>query len=402
MAGFRLIGTATTLEAVESLRASWQNMAIGDVDADIDTFIAAIRASDGGAEPHVVHLRREDGEVARDLFAVARLEQATMPLRLGYRALGAVRVSALVSSFGGLLGVEDDADAQALLAELRRPLAQGEADLLILRNIEPGRPLHEAACGSLLSHRQKAAHRWTAPVPGSLNEFLKSRSAKTRQKLRWEERVFREAYGERLKMRVFSRPEDLDRICRDAEAVAALTYQRALGVGFRNKPAERALIEFGLKEGRHRTWMLYLDERPVAFWSGLGYRGTFSVTALGFDPAHARHSVGRFAMFRMVEDLCADPAVTELDLGPGDADYKMAFARPARLEGTVLLAAPRLRPILLIAALSGLAAANRLGRKFLEEKGWRQRLKKLWRLRLAGGGAWTASGKSAAPDEARP
>lgn len=375
---------ATTRRDVEALRGAWQRCEIADIDADIDAFLALLDSAGERIEPYVVHIRRRERNGAeRDLLAVARIERAAVPMRVGYCQLLALRMPAVVVSFGGLVGVREEADAALLIAELRRPLRAGKADMLILRNVVPGQEVHAAASRFRLSHVQQLARRWAAPVSGSLDAFLEGRSSKSRQKLRREDRQFLAEYGSRIELRVYNAPSDLDRVCQDCETIAAKTYQRGLRAGFADTPPARALMKLCLERGWHRSWVLYIDGEPTAFWAGVAYRGTFIVTALGYDPAYSRYSVGRYTMLRMVEDLCADPAITRLDLGPGDADYKMAFARETHSEAIWLLASRSPRGVALILALSFLAGVNRLGRHILEERGWKARARKIWRLRFA-------------------
>jgi CelD/BcsL family acetyltransferase involved in cellulose biosynthesis len=128
--------------------------------------------------------------------------------------------------------------------------------------------------------------------------------------------------------------------------------------------------------------MLYLDGIPVAFWTGTAYAATFATGAPGFDPDFAKDAVGRFTMLRMFEDLCADPFVSAIDFGHGEADYKSAFGHCERHECAIFLTSRRLYPIALTLIMSAFSLINNQGRRFARDAKWGRWLKKRWRRAL--------------------
>jgi len=379
------VTVATTLDDVEALRDVWSSLHVDDIDSDIDYYMAVVRHADQVIRPHVVHIRREIGP---DLLAVARLENLPVPFRFGYRLLGSATLRAIVVTFGGILGARNRYEEEIVLRHLMKDLDKGVADLILMRNVNVDSTLHMSALAAAgwmqRSHAQPVSRRWMAVIPDSMERFLETRSAKTRGNLRRHDRQLVAEFGDRMKLRRLERPEDQEDLFRDMEIVASKTYQRGLGVGFSGTPMQRALIELGLARGWYRTWMLYLDDRPVAFWNGFGYGGTFQIGTPGFDPDLSKASVGRFTMLRMLEDLCADPAISELDFGHGEAEYKSSFGRAVRSESEVMLTASRPWPILIMLAVSALSFANNTVRRIVENSEWGRRLKAGWRRRMAG------------------
>jgi len=234
-------------------------------------------------------------------------------------------------------------------------------------------------------HGQLPSRRWVADLPDSLDEFLTRRSAS--KKLRREERSFLKRFGSDIRLRCFDRIEDIDEAARDMVTVAARSYQHKLGAAFTDSAFNRALLKVGLEKGWARIWMLYLAERPVAFWSGTAYGKTFGTWTPGFDPDFAKDGVGRFTMFRMIEDLCKDPKISVLDFGPGEAVYKSRFGRPIHYEREVILAARRPWPLLAVWCHSLFSLANGLARRLASSNGWLSRLKTHWRKRGSADGA---------------
>ncbi len=376
---------ATTLEEVEALRDVWKSLPVDDIDSDIDYYMTVVRHADQVIRPHVVHIRQDGGA---DLLAVARLENLPVPFRFGYRRLGSTTLRAIVVTFGGILGARNKYEEEVVLRHLMKDLDKGVADLILMRNVDVDSTLYATALAATgwarRAHAQPVSRRWMAVIPDSMERFLETRSAKTRGNLRRHDNQLRTEYAGRLELRHLDHPEDATELFRDMEAVAAKTYQRGLGVGFSGTPMQCALVKLGLDRGWYRTWMLYIDDRPVAFWSGFGYGGTFQIGTPGFDPDMSKLSIGRFTMLRMLEDLCADPAISELDFGHGEAEYKSSFGRAVRSESEVMLAASRPWPTLVMLAVSSLSFANNLVRRLVENSEWGRRLKAGWRRRMAG------------------
>jgi Acetyltransferase (GNAT) domain len=379
------VRVARSPEEVEALRDVWTALPVRDIDADIDYFSMVVAEGGQARRPYVLHIRDEGG---RDILVVARIEDLALPLRIGYRTFGNVRLRAIVVSFDGILGTRSRADEELAFRLLLGSLKEGEADLVVMRNVNVAEDRYAAAIAStpwvFRGHGRPFSNRWFGIVTGSYDEFLKKRSAKTRSNLRRYDRVLQKKYENRLTLRRFERPEDLDKVCRDMKTVAALTYQQGIGVAFSDSPFERARMALCLEKGWSRTWMLYVDDCPVAFWSGMAYGDTFFSGNCGFDPEYSKDSVGRYTMLRMIEGLCEDPKLSYFDFGQGGWEYKASFGESQRLETEVLLSARRLRPMLLLGLSSLFAFVNSQGSELAARSKWVGRLKAQWRRGLSG------------------
>ena len=98
-----------------------------------------------------------------------------------------------------------------------------------------------------------------------------------------------------------------------------------------------------MQKGWFLAGLLYLHGEPVAFQLGTAYRGTYAASGTAFDPAHSEERPGTYLLMKVIEQLCADPAVDRLDFGFGDADYKRAFADESWVEQDVEVFEPRAR-----------------------------------------------------------
>ena len=379
---------ARSVEELESLRDAWQQLQNRHFQTDPDVFLRILEHRAEVVRPHAVLLER-DGEPVSLLLG--RVENVRLATKIGYREVSAPRVRSLTVVHQGLLGDDSEASARALLAELRRSLAAGEADLVRLRTLPVGSPLHRLARTEpsfpTRQHGSRPAAHWELDLPATLDEFLRGLSGSTRESVRRYSRKLTKEYGDRLRVRVFREPGEVDELFRDVEAVAAKTYQGGLGVAFSGDPLQRSLTELALERGWFRAWMLYLDGAPVAFWHGEAYRGVFRIGIPGYDPALASLRVGTYVFVRMIEDLCADDGVDTIDYGFGDAEYKRRFGTRTWLEEDVLVFAPTLRAMRINLVRSSLLAGVDGASRVLARTDAVERLKRAWRRRLSRPGA---------------
>jgi CelD/BcsL family acetyltransferase involved in cellulose biosynthesis len=373
---------ATSIEEVERLRPVWRERRWGRVDADIDFYLAVLASRPNVVRPHVVVLSNRGGVEA---MAVARVEDIALASSVGYRAVYRPTVRSITLVHGGIAGVDSEAIAEALVRELRRALRRREADVVALPALRTDHPLYVAAnadsTGFLRERSGPTTHRRLS-LPASLDEFLATKSGKTRESVRRYAKRFRKEYGDRLAVELLRRPEDAERLSSDLDAVAEKTYQRGLGVAFADTEEHRRLTRLGLNRGWFRAYVLYLDGAPIAFWPGYAYEGTFFIGTPGYDPAYAHHRVGQFLQAEMIEALCRDEGIEYLDYGFGDSEYKRRFGNESWEEEDVLLFAPTFKGVRVRAVRMAVASMVGVAKRALGGER-AEKLKKEWRRRLA-------------------
>jgi CelD/BcsL family acetyltransferase involved in cellulose biosynthesis len=374
------VTTARSVDDVKAIADAWQELRPADINADLEVFLATLESS---ASPYIL-MAELDG--APRAILVARLEDTTVPVRLGYQQLYAPRVRALTVVQGGLVGPEDGEAAKSLFDEACAALARGDADVLRMRRLRVGSHLYqlarEHASWPTRGKVEPPTLRWRLELPRSLDEVLQGQSSRTRSNHRRYARKVEEQLGDRLSFDTYRDPGDLDRLIREAEKVSMMTYQHRLGAGFAADASERRLLELGAERGWLRAYVLSVDGEPRAFWLGFAYRGTFFTGPTGYDPSLAHLRLGTYVLMRMLEDLCADDSVEQVDYGIGDAEYKRHFGSESWQEEDALLFAPSVRGVrvnMTRTAILGVAEATRrvAGRERVAH------LKKRWRARLS-------------------
>ena len=377
------IEVARSVDEILALRPVWETLQSPFVTSDLEFVLAYVRNTASAIRPHAVVVRDESGPVA---VVSGRIEDVRLPAGLGPKTLIEPKVRSLTVTYGGFMGRVDETTASRLLAAVAESVEPGEVDVIRLRMLAVGSPVHAAAVrGSSFLRREHFSTRlphWRAELTASLNDFLARRSRRRRETVRRYSKRLERTY-EDARVEIFRSRDQIDRLYADSELVHQETYQHVLGVGFSDERVRRALTELAMDRGWFRGYVLYLDDAPAAFWHGNAYRGVFGIGATGFHPAFADARPGTYLLMRVVEDLAADRSVHTLDFGFGDAEYKRHFGDESWLEEDVVLVEPRLRPLAVNLVRSTLHGATAAARGAVERAGGLGRLRRRRRERLA-------------------
>jgi hypothetical protein len=364
------IEVARSPQEIRALQPVWAELQSPFVTSDPDFVLTYIENTESAVRPHAVVLHGDDGPAG---LACCRLEDVPLPFELGPKTIYAPTVRALTVTYGGFMGRTDESTITRLLAAVMGSVEPGEVDLVRLRMLSVGGPVHAVAVRSgrfvRREHFSTRLTHWRAAIPASLDEFLARRSGRRRESVRRYARRLERTYGDEARVEMFRTHDEIDRLVADSAVVHRATYQHGLGVGFTDEEPQRALTELAMDRGWFRGYVLYLRDTPAAFWHGNAYRGVFGVGATAFDPAFGDDRPGTYLLMRLVEDLAADPSVHTLDFGFGDAEYKRHFGDESWLEEDVVLVEPRARPLALNLARTTMLGATRAAREAAERAG---------------------------------
>lgn len=323
---------ARSTDEVEALRPLWESLQGTNLPSDIDYFLAVSRYHPDVIRPHVVVVRPRDAEPS---LLVGHLSRVRVDHRLGLWVPFRPEVSA-INIYRGVVGNPTRAALSVALETMAAELGS-QADAIFLHNLEQTSPLYEAAMRIFPGHaRQRWSPRkvrWESAVDASPDAVLNARSRSTRDNLRRTHRRIAKDFGDRVSIRIFSLPSEAEALFHDVDTVAVKTYQTKFGPVFRDNEYERRLAEVGLVKGWFRAYVLYVDRKPIAFWTGYSYGGVFGWRGVtGYDPAFRSYGTGKYLLSIMLEDLARDPDVLRFSLGPGDLAYKRMFGDRRREE----------------------------------------------------------------------
>ncbi len=381
------IRVARSLPEVEALREPWKAWP-GHRDSDIDFYLMILQSYPEVVRPHVIALYRDGKPVA---ILVGRLERKRLSFGVGYY-LPVFRPWArcLTFVYGAIHGDASPQNTDLLVRAVLNCLKQGEADLALFESVLLDSPLYQFSLQvpGILSrdtYPPSEGHD-SMVVPGSIDEVYRRMSSNRRIKLRSRVRKLQENPAGTPRIVCYRTISKLDRLFADAEEIARKTYQRGLAAGFGDNPRVRKRLELGARKGWLRAYLLYLGNRPCAFWIGMLYDGTFVGEYTGYDPEFRQWSPGMVLIMRVIEGFCSranGDIVTELDFGPGHAEYKAALCSKYWQEASVFIFSPTVKGLLLKLMRATTRVAEGIARRILASTKFLPRLKRAWRDRLA-------------------
>jgi CelD/BcsL family acetyltransferase involved in cellulose biosynthesis len=167
----------------------------------------------------------------------------------------------------------------------------------------------------------------------------------------------------------------------DAIAVSRKTYQYALlDSGLQDREALERTYRATANQGWFRSYILYAEEKPVAFQVGHVYRGRYHAQDIGYDPEWARHHVGIFLHTEIVTDLAAPgEAVTCFDFGIGDTRHKQRLSTDSVTGGYFYLIPDTWRGSLMAHSMRVTNSASAAIGAVLDRFGLRQKTRQLLR-----------------------
>jgi hypothetical protein len=380
MAGGVWIQVARTVQEVEAIRDIWTSWQ-WNPNADIDFYLQVLRSRPEILRPHVLVLYRDGLPVA---MLVGRLVLGQVEARLGYARLFKTRARTLIFIQGGQAGDMSAENSEILISEIIRSLRDGEADLAEFRFVRTDSPFYRL----LTQHPgfftrdffPQVQPHWSMKLPDRTEDVPTCTSAKERRQIRRHAKLLEASYSGNVRIEQFASGADLDRMCRDIEEVAKKTYQRGLGVGFFDSPETRGRLQFEAVRGWLRAYILYVADRPCAFWMGSLYGAVFYSGDVGYDPVYRKYELGKQVLMRVLEDLCQQGA-KQMDFGLGDAEWKQRFGDTKWQESSARIFAPTAKGLGINVLRMPPIFADQVLRKTLEKTQIMARIKRMWRER---------------------
>lgn len=389
------ISIAKEFGEVVALREDWQRITQWslasqaqlrlDPSVNIDFYLTLTQDASEVLRPHVIVLKH--GGMPEVILA-GRIEKKPLQVAMGYKRLSSRPVRLLTLIHGGTLGEDSEEHASLLVDSVKASLKNHDADVALFYGMEMGSCFQRVvkAAGGCLSRDYFPAimPRWRIQLPATYEELYQERSSNTRHNLKRYSKRLRDAFGDKLLVRSFRRPEDVETILSDTEAIAAKTYQRGLGVGF-DRDAIRHRMMLTANQGWLRAHILYIGDRPAAYWNGILYHRTCFTWTTGYDPDLGELRPGMFLLQVMLRELCDEKGTDVVDFGFGDAQYKRDWCDCEHFQVSQFLFAPSLMGLSLNVFHTSLFGASNAARQLLARTGALQKVKKAWRRHMAEG-----------------
>lgn len=353
----------------------------GSRDSDLDFFLHVAARRPEVLRPYVAVAYR--GEIPEAML-IGRVEERRVPVKFGYVQLPTPRICVLNFVYRCMRGNGSMEHSAALVREVLKTLRSGAADLAIFEHLPVESSLYHAVrvLPGFLERGISPERRihWQLRLPPNSEALYEILSAKHRQNYRRKARKLLSDFSGKVRV---ERYRDISpQLFAEIESIAGKTYQRALGFGFKDTPEMRERWKLAAVAGWLRVSVLYIQDKPCAYWSAMAYQGTLWGDHLGFDPRYSSYSPGMYLMLSSLSDLCDgkwEDDVTQVDFGLGDAEYKSVLSNCKFEESLIHVYGRTLRGTGMNLLSTPVGLADRGIRKLLARKDLLGKIKRLWR-----------------------
>ena len=338
--------TIRDLQGLESVRATWESWP-GSRDSDFEFFSSIVRSRGNFCRPHVIVLSRNGRSEA---ILIGLCERRKLPFRLAHFTIWEPEVNTLELVYGGLRGNASEGNCAALVQELMKSLEAGVADLALWKQLDVQSPLYDCVLKQpRLALRDYSGclrdHWWLENFPKGRESFLSTLGRSQRSKLQRKYKKVLNHFADKVQVRSFRSGEDLPAAIDDMETIASKTDKRKIfGDGFFDTPEIRKHLAVAAAKGWLRLYILYLEQKPAAFWMGTVYDRCLQGDHTGYDPAWSEYSPGIFLFLNILEDL-REENIQSIDFGYGNTQLRQTFGDLRRVESRAQIYAPTWRGV---------------------------------------------------------
>ena len=372
------ISRSDSVEGIGHLAGPWRRLQ-HHPNTDFDHYLLYLQHHQQICRPWVLALHAGSGT---DCVVVGRTQTGWATANLGYWTLKLGRMKSLTICTEGVLGEMSPEAADVVVRNLLAALEAREVERVVIRNLRTSHPLASVALHAprrfLPTCASNPQTHWRMQLPESAAAFWSSLTKKHRYWLKRLERKLASDFPNDVSFELMTEPGKVGEFCGAVEQVASKTYQRGLGVGFKNDEFHLNRCRLFAEKKALRGHLLRVAGVPRAFWLGVVYRGTFHSEYTGYDPTMRSYELGSVLFAHITEMLIAEQVHT-IDFGLGDAVYKQRFGTESWEECDVALFAPTARNFVIAAASGAANRASLLAKRLPIAR----RIKRLWRDRAA-------------------
>lgn len=239
------------------------------------------------------------------------------------------------------------------------------------------RPPALAVLPKLIRYVPKYSPRYFADLSGSFEEYLAKLGQNARHNLRRRIKRFTEFSGGEIQWKAFRAPGEMSAFYAAAGAVAEKSWQKRTGGRVFPQVVSLDQLTSLAAAGRVRAYVLFHQERPVAFSYCVGQHENLVYTMIGYDEDYAQWSPGNVLYYLFMKSLFEENRYRHLDFTDGILAYKDFIKTDSIPCARVLYFRRTLKHRLIIAADLGLIRISTGSGRLLNSLGLKAKLKKL-------------------------
>ncbi len=353
-----------------------------DPNAHIEHIKSVVSNSPEIIAPFIIIGYKDDVPVS---MLMSRIQKDTISINIGYKKLFTIKSLAMVFIYGGLVETLDEAWNNEInrlyVSEIMKMMRNLKVDNLKFNAMRVNSSLYKYLKSSPISrlyYYSKPGFHYKLRIPGSMEEYFKSKSKGIYKNHIYYEKKLNKAY-KNINLYCFKISDDVNKLLNDVEIIAKKTYQRGIGVGFEKNILTEQRFMLAAEMGWLHSYVLYIDCKPVCFQLGFLFKDGYFLQGKGFDPSFKDFRIGNYLFFKMLESLIGLKCVNFIDFGIGEADYKEMFCNERYLENTCIFFNYRMKSVIQFLACFISNNLNSLGKQILARLRIEKRIKRNWR-----------------------
>ena len=184
-----------------------------------------------------------------------------------------------------------------------------------------------STCGDYLCYTQLQYPHCFIDLNLSFDDYQKKFSSKTRSTINRKVRRYAEHCGGSIPWREYKAPSHMHEFFQHARAVSVKTYQeKLLDSGIPDSEEFLLEMESLAQKNSVRAYILFDDQRPVAYLYCPAEHDVLAYAYLGYDPDYLKMSVGTVLQWLAVEQLYKESCFKFFDFTEGQSEHKRLFA----------------------------------------------------------------------------
>jgi CelD/BcsL family acetyltransferase involved in cellulose biosynthesis len=219
----------------------------------------------------------------------------------------------------------------------------------------------------------------------NMNGYLSTFSSKSRSTLLRKIKRAGATLGGHVTLREYRKPGEMPEFHRLAREVSARTYQeRLLDAGLPDGARFVESMCHLAAEDHVRAYLLFCDERPIAYMYCPVRDGVLLYQYVGYDPEYQHGSPGTVLQYLALEQIFAEGKFLYFDFTEGQGQHKEQLATHAALCANLCYFRRSWRNLLVLRCHQALDRISRVVVRALDRLGLKSRIKKLvrtWRWR---------------------
>lgn len=352
-------------------------------NADWDFYHVIVRTRSEVISPVLMVASENDKVIA---ICPGRIEATVMPIQFGYAKLASPQVKQLVLINGGFIGHWGLEACEQLIIFLEQYILNQQYDLAMISQVKLDSPLHKCLL-SVPKHRRalsasEPSRHWLMQLPASWPEFLQNRSKKHRYWIKRLNNIMDRDFPDSWSIKKIEFPSQVQHFLNAAEVISNSTYHSGLGAGIVADEQNLQRLNLEAKKGQLSAYLLYIRDKPSAFWYCSIYREALHLCSTGYVSTLRHYELGTVLLMKVFQDHCGS-STTVVDFGLGDAAYKQRFGTNNFNENSFLILAPSFkgRSLRLIVSIS--THSNAIMKRLLDRFRVTQAVKTFWRRRIS-------------------